>query len=153
MKALTAVVAAAVIAVGSITVSAQSINMSGSVSFSHQKSAVGIAVQKITNYRPIGSVSGSLVLQLWATPAPYYGGALYGYKMAEIGIGRLNGGYYFSNVSVGGTFYYPPRGTYYTILTLGEWNGSSYSTVDWMTFTPLKYAKWIRSNGGSGYAN
>lgn len=147
------VVAVVLVAVVALVQSAfcQPIDMKGYVSFSHMKTGAGFAIERINNNRPLGTVSGSLVLQLWACSAPYNGGVLNGFKMAEVGIGQLQGSFYFNNTSVGSTFYNPPRGTYYTVMTLGEWNGSTYVFQDWANFAPLKYARWFRKHSGQVY--
>lgn len=113
--------------------------MSGAVGFDRYGSSVTLSASRIQNYASQGSLSGTLVLQLWATSSPYYGQSiLNGYKLAEANLGTLSGGYYLSNINRSVAFYEPPRGYYNTVLVLGEWNGYQYLTVDWCNLIGIK---------------
>ena len=118
---------------------AQRIDMSGAVGFDRYGSSVTLSASRIQNYASQGSLSGTLVLQLWATSMPYYGqGVLNGYKLAEANLGTLWGGYYLSNINRTVAFYEPPQGYYNTVLVVGEWDGSRYLIVDWCNFTGIE---------------
>ena len=113
--------------------------MSGAVGFDRYGSSVTLSASRIQNYASQGSLSGTLVLQLWATSMPYYGqGVLNGYKLAEANLGTLWGGYYLSNINRTVAFYEPPQGYYNTVLVVGEWDGSRYLIVDWCNFTGIE---------------
>ena len=116
------------------TTQAQSVDMYGVFGFNRVGSAVTVGVEYIQNYRPLGTVSGTLVLQLWATDLPHPGGLLVGYKLCEIPLGTLLGGYYLHNVVRSSSFAAPPDGNYNIVFVLAEWQGFSYATVDWENF-------------------
>jgi len=110
--------------------------MSGVFAFNRVGPQVTYGIERIDNYRPLFSVSGTLAIQLWATALPYNGsGSLFGYKLTETSIGRLNGGFYFSDIVRTQTFFEPPPGNYNIVFVLAEWNGFNYVTVDWNNFS------------------
>ncbi len=114
--------------------------MSGTFYYSAVGNVVTYGVDRITNYRPYYTTSGTLAIQGWATSAPYYGGgSLVGYKLVESPIGTLQGGYYFANVIRTQTLTsLPPPGYYYIVFVLAEWNGSQYVTVDYGNFPAIQ---------------
>ena len=115
---------------GALNLNAQ-IRMSGTFAYSSQGNVVTFGVQRIDNFNSIFSISGTLAIQLWATAAPYSGvGTLTGYKGAEVSIGQLQGGFFFSNITRTTTINSPPAGTYNIVFVLAEWNGFQYVTVD-----------------------
>lgn len=113
---------------------AQEIDMSGSVSYNQVGNTVNLQVQRIENFRAVGSYSGTLMLQLWATSTTYTGYPLFGYKMAEANLGQLYGQYYLSFVNRTVPYLAPPNGTHNIVLVLTEWTGFSYQPVDWYNF-------------------
>ncbi len=114
--------------------------MSGTFYYSAVGNVVTYGVDRITNYRPYYTTSGTLAIQGWATSAPYYGGgSLVGFKLVESPIGTLQGGYYFANVIRTQTLTsLPPPGYYYIVFVLAEWNGSQYVTVDYGNFPAIQ---------------
>jgi hypothetical protein len=114
--------------------------MSGTFYYSAVGNVVTYGVDRVTNYRPYYTTSGTLAIQGWATSAPYYGGgSLVGYKLVESPIGTLQGGYYFANVIRTQTITsLPPPGYYYIVFVLAEWNGSQYLTVDYGNFPAIQ---------------
>ena len=61
--------------------------MSGTFYYSAVGNVVTYGVDEVSNYRPNYTTSGTLVIQGWATSAPYYGnGPIVGYKLAESSI-------------------------------------------------------------------
>ena len=114
--------------------------MSGTFYYSAVGNVVTYGVDRITNYRPFYTTSGTLAIQGWATSAPYYGGGtLVGYKLVESPLGTLQGGYYFANVMRTQTLTsLPPPGYYYIVFVLAEWNGSQYVTVDYGNFPAIQ---------------
>ena len=118
--------------------SAQQISMSGTLGYERLGKSVTLSASRIDNFGASGSISGTLALQLWGTNAPYYGGTLGGYKLAEINLGRLFGGNYFGNISQIVNFFEPPTGYYNVTIVLAEWNGYEYLVVDWLNFTNIQ---------------
>jgi hypothetical protein len=116
---------------------AQSIDMSGTVSYSLvSSSTVKLKVARIQNYRGLGSASGTLVLQGWASKSKYSGGTIVGYKLAQVTLGRLNGGYYWANINENVSFTLPPlsqKGLFYMTMILAEYTGSGYATLDYVS--------------------
>lgn len=126
-----------------IACSAQSINMSGYAVWTHKGRAAGMSTTYITNHRPAGTISGTLVLRLWACRTPYTGGAFSGYKLAEGTLGQLRGGTYWYAPSVGGTWTVTTPGTFYIVMTLAEWTGSSWGVVDYVNFPPVRLGRTV----------
>lgn len=119
------------------TANGQTIQLLGTSSYSTNGSDITISVDRITNYRSVGSISGTLALQIWLTNYYHTGGTIYGNKITEISIGQLSGGYQFSNVSRTGSFpiYTLTHGSYWVVLVLAEWTGFSYETIDYLVFS------------------
>lgn len=140
---------------GSVPVASTAILMSGTFSYSGVGSAITYGVDTITNYRPVGTTSGTLALQLWATAAVHTGGTLNGYKLIESALGVLQGGYHWSNTSRSGTINTIPSGNYNIVFVLAEWNGSAYVTLDYGNFSqrqnigPTAVAPTITTQPGS----
>ena len=79
---------------------AQTIDMSGAVSYQIlNSSVVNLKVQRIDNRGALFLNSGTLQLQGWATRSAYKGGTIVGYKLAQVTLGQLKGGYFWSNPS------------------------------------------------------
>lgn len=108
--------------------------MSGNFSYSYVGSSITFGVNRVSNYRSLGSTSGTLALQLWATSTVYTGGSLFGYKLVESTIGTLQGGFYIDNIVRSGTIASVPSGNYNIVFVLAEWNGTAYVTVDYGNF-------------------
>lgn len=97
-----------------------------------------IKVGKVTNYRN-GGRSGTLFIQVWLFNSPYANSSIPGYKIADINLGQLNGGWEFSNLN------YPiswnidvPAGTFYVSFLLVEYNplpGGNYWVMDYLNFS------------------
>jgi hypothetical protein len=125
-------------------VHAQEIDMSGTIDFNRNGDSVTLSAESIRNYRAQGSTSGNLILQLWATKAPYYGQArlseipLNGSKLGEASLGTLSGNSSRSTVNQSVVFTEPPTGYYNVVLVLGELNGSDYRILDWFNFTQIE---------------
>ncbi len=115
---------------------AQSIDMSGTVSYQAlSPTIVNLKVQKIQNYRVFGSISGTLVLQGWASRSQYAGGTMFGYKLAQVTLGQLKGGYYWSNINENINFTVPPaheKGKFHMTMVLAEYTPTGYVTVDYV---------------------
>jgi hypothetical protein len=111
--------------------------MSGTLVYESAGNVVSFGVSRIDNFRPLGSVSGTLAISLWATNLPYSGsGLLVGNKIAEVELGTLLGGYYLSPVIRATTLRnLPPPGLYNIVFVLAEWNGFEYLIVDYGNFS------------------
>ena len=127
-----------------LVVHAQEIDMSGTINFNRNENSVTLSAETIRNHRSQESISGDLVLQLWATKVPYYGQArfsespLNGIKLAQASLGTLAGNGSRSNVNEPVAFTEPPAGYYNLVLVLGEWNQSDYRILDWFNFTQIE---------------
>ncbi len=121
---------------------AAQVRFSGNFAYSGVGNAVTFGVTRIDNFRPLGTVSGTLAIQLWATTVPYAGvSTLIGNKIAEVQIGTLLGGYYLSPVTRT-TFLsnLPAPGYYNIVFVLAEWSGFQWLTVDhgnFPTYQPI----------------
>jgi hypothetical protein len=117
--------------------------MSGNLGYTYAGSTADLTVARIDNFDPLGNVSGTLHLELWAFSTPYSGVAQNGYKMAVYSLGQLNGSYFFSNVDSGTVaFARPPDGTWVFTLILSEYTGvatnGGYTPRDWLNFNRVE---------------
>ncbi len=130
--------------------SAQQIDMYGAFTLTRNGSQGTAYIQFIENYRPLGSRSGTLALQVWATESPYNGELfLRGFKMAEASLGTLNGGFFLRDVYARATITDPPPGRYNIVFVLAEWDFGAFRTIDWEnvryeTFRPPPAADTIK---------
>ena len=115
---------------------AQTIDMSGTVSYQILNSSiVNLRVQKINNNGPLFLKSGTLQLQGWASKTPYNGGAIVGYKLAQVNLGQLMGGYFWSNISENVPYTLPPvsqKGVFHMTMILAEYTAGGFVTVDYV---------------------
>lgn len=111
---------------------AAQIRFSGTFAYSAVGTTVAFGVSRIDNFNLIGSRSGTLAIQLWATTFPYTGFTnLFGNRIAEVELGTLLGGYYLSPVARTTILSNLPSPGYYNIVfVLAEWNGFQWVTVD-----------------------
>lgn len=110
------------------------IKMVGNVSYSYNGDYLTLSAARIENTRTGGN-SGSLKLKLWATAAPYSGGAISGFTIGEYVFPNvLNGKTYYNDVRQTVRFYKPPAGSYYLTLTLTEYNNGNDYITDYRTF-------------------
>lgn len=140
----------ALILVGWMTVigsaSATDIELSGSCGWSISGGSIDITAGKVAN-REDGGSSGSLRLQVWATPYPYSGGSMSGYVLGTRELDTLGGGYSYNNISGSVPYFAPPDGTYYTTVTVEEYGGGGYTIVDYLTLSGTS----TFGAGGGGY--
>jgi hypothetical protein len=110
--------------------------MSGNFAYEGVGNIVSYGVTRIDNFRPLGTISGTLAIQLWATSLPYTGNStLIGNKIAEVQLGTLLGGYFLSPVIRTATLTnLPPPGYYNLVFVLAEWNGFQWLTADYGNF-------------------
>jgi Immunoglobulin domain len=120
---------------GSSSAPTTAILMSGTYSYAFSGSTVTFGVEAISNYRPEGTVSGTLALQLWATTTVYTGeNTLYGFKIIEVPLGTLQGQFWVQDLSRSGIINSIPSGNYNIVFVLAESNGSVFTTVDYGNF-------------------
>ena len=123
------------LALGTAAAGHAQIQMSGTFAYESVGNVVTYGVTRIDNFRPLGTVSGTLAIQLWATDVPYTGFAMFGKKIAEVQLGTLLGGYYLSPVIRTTTLLpLPPPGFYNLVFVLAEWNGFEWLTRDYGNF-------------------
>jgi hypothetical protein len=127
------------------------VEFDGTVSWKLNGTRVHFAADKISNNGSSG-ISGSLRMKLWATTDTYDGGSLNGYVLGTKNFNQLNAGYYYPNVSADVTYTPPPAGTYYTTMTLEEYQSSGWVIVDYVTFdSPSTLGRGVGgSMGGDG---
>lgn len=96
---------------------ASNVKFVGNAGYTYNGNLVVLTADEIKNFDASGS-SGPLQLELWAVSAPYDGGVVTGYKLAEYTLGQLLGGLSYSNISSGAVpFTPPPEGSWtYTII-------------------------------------
>lgn len=88
---------------------------------------LNLQVARVQSERAVGTVSGSLRLDLWAMPSPFNNGLPTGSRL----LGRhsfpevLASGNGYPNVNVNVAYTAPPNGTYYVAMVLGEFTGGS----------------------------
>jgi hypothetical protein len=96
-----------------------------------------IKVGKVTNNRS-GGKSGTLFVQVWLFNQPYANYSISGYKIADINIGELNGGWEFRDMQFPISWDIAvPAGTYNVAFLLVEYNpkpGGDYWTEDYLNF-------------------
>jgi hypothetical protein len=97
---------------------------------------VDIHVATVAN-TTTNATTGTLDVELWFTSSPYAGGSVSGYKVASFrlpascttGQSQLGPGQSCTNIDSGTIAVTPPpAGTYYAVLSLGEYNSQACST-------------------------
>lgn len=107
----------------------------GSVGYRIEEGAIVLSAERVKNPRPIGNVSGTLALELWALSAPYTGGDVAGSLLAHVELDRLFGQSSHEDVARRVTLAEPPAGAWYLTLMLREWTAAStFLTRDYCTF-------------------
>lgn len=95
---------------------------------SYPGGTVDINVAKVSHTR--NGNTGSLRLELWASPHPWNGGAMPGgVRIGVVEKPALQQNYNYTNVSNVGKFYPPPDGFWYVALCLYEYQGDGYKFV------------------------
>lgn len=122
------------VSISSVSEAQTRLSITGRTRYTLKGDQVTIYAEKLTNNSPVGTHSGSIKIQLWATFTQYTGGTLNGYKIAEIDLGVLNGGNMFREINR--TIYTknPPPGSYFMSIVLAEYNQGKYWTSDWKNY-------------------
>ena len=88
---------------------------------------IQIHIDAIANPRPLGTCSGSLVLELWALDAPYLGGGWQGKLLASAALASLSGGEACAGVDVQ---WAAAKSDAPLTLMLREWSPAGFVTRD-----------------------
>jgi len=105
------------------------IQFNGNSGYSRHGDTVSLFADRIDNLNSAGITSGSLALQLWACPAPYNGGVLRGWKLAELLLGILQANHFLAPVKSDVSANLPESGDYAMVLVIAEWNGEGFNLI------------------------
>jgi competence ComEA-like helix-hairpin-helix protein len=108
--------------------------LAGNCGYEIQGDDVIINIAEIANNRDADNISGTLAIELWALPQPYYGGDFSGIALAGTAIGELYGQHFLADSAYKIPFQAPSEGTWYVVLMLREWTENSYVTCDFINF-------------------
>ena len=117
------------------------VNMEGPATWTMTSSAVfKMTVAKISNDALSGR-SGSLRLELWASPNPYEGTGLpqNGYMLGAGLLSPISAGYSVSNIVKTAALRSPPGGYYYTTLIVTEYTRTGYIPRDFIAIPDTFY--------------
>lgn len=115
--------------------------LQGVVGYCFDAGRVTLSVDAVANPRSADNVSGSLILELWALPRAYQGGAFEGVHVATADIGWVAGQASLSGVWANVPAATVPAGTWQLVLMLREWTPAGYVTRDYSNFAaPLVVA-------------
>jgi hypothetical protein len=127
-----------------------SLSFVGTGSYNILGNTVVLSADKIQN-NDIGSISGTIRLELWAFSVPYPQTTV-GYKLASYVLGQLVGGFDFFGINSGPIpFITPPPGTWYFSLQVREYVGTGsdgYATRDW-----INVSSPVRVAGGANFGD
>lgn len=97
-----------------VSAGASNVKFVGNAGYTYNGNTAVLTADEIRNFDSTGS-SGPLHLELWAVAAPFDGGAVTGYKLAEYTLGQLVAGFSYSNVSSGVIPFTPPPAGAWTL--------------------------------------
>ncbi len=104
---------------------ASNVKFVGNAGYSYTGNTAVLTADEIRNFDASGA-SGPLHLELWAVSAPFDGGPMTGYKVAEYALGQLVAGLSYSNVSSGTVpFTPPPAGTWNFTIVVTEYTSGA----------------------------
>jgi hypothetical protein len=86
---------------------ASNVKFVGNAAYTYTGNVAVLTADEIRNFDS-SVASGPLQLELWAIAAPFGGGPVTGYKLAEYTLGQLGPGFSYSNVSSGSVPFTPP---------------------------------------------
>ena len=110
------------------------LRLAGSCGYAIAGERVTINIDAICNDRPIGDLSGTLAVELWALKHPYEGGDFSGIPLAATSIGEVLGQYRIPDCRYDLIFQAPPEGDWHLVLMLREWTAAGYLTRDHRRF-------------------
>jgi competence ComEA-like helix-hairpin-helix protein len=126
--------------------------LEGCVSYAIDGREVVLEVEAISNPRPVGNVSGTLSLELWALASPYTGGSFEGVRVAFAHLPGICGQHEAQAVARRTAFEEPPPGRWHMTLMLREWTAAhGFTSRDYRGF-PLGYERRVASAVNAGAA-
>lgn len=105
------------------------IQFNGTSSYARHGDTVSLLADRIDNLNNTGITSGNLALQLWACQAPYTGGDLTGWKLAELPLGVLQANHFLAPIQSDIPAYFPESGDYAIALVIAEWDGEGFNHI------------------------
>jgi hypothetical protein len=128
------------------------IKFSGNCVYSRHGDTVSLYADRIDNLSNSCITSGSLALQLWACQAPYNGGNLTGWKLAELKLGILEANHFIASVTSDVPANFPEHGDHAIVLVIAEWNGEDFNLIhDFRNFPNRDVFLHPRIEGLVGY--
>jgi|GEM_PF-3595787 len=105
------------------------IQFNGNSGYTRNSDTVSLFADRIDNLNNTGLTSGNLTLQLWACQAPYTGGSLTGWKLAELPLGVLQANHFLAPVQSDVPAHSPESGDYAIALVIAEWDGEGFNRI------------------------
>lgn len=111
-----------------------SIIFAGTCAYEIINDQVIITIGEIANNRDDGNISGTLAVELWALPQPYFGDNFNGIALAGHELGELYDQYFWADCRYEMPFQEPSEGEWHLVLMLREWTDAGYITRDYCNF-------------------
>jgi hypothetical protein len=128
------------------------IHFNGNSGYARHGDSVSLFADRIDNLNSSGVSSSELSLQLWACQAPYHGGPLTGWKLAEIPLGALQANHYLAPVHSEARAGFPEAGDYAIVLAIAEWDGAGFNRIhDYHNYPNRDVFLHPRFDGPVGY--
>lgn len=112
------------------------IDLSGSASWATSGSKINIKAEHVGNLSSTAT-TGSLRLRIWATRSRYSGKTITGYIMGTRNLKPLPPLYHYSNITGKVKYRKPPKGKYYTMITVEEYTASGWRIMDYINFRTI----------------
>lgn len=122
--------------------SSASPKLNGTTGYVIANDQITIDIDAIANDRPLGDISGTLAIELWALKQPYLGGDFVGECLAATEIGEISGQHYLPNCHLLLNFREPAIGSWHLCLMLREWTANGYITRDQINFDQPYTVNW-----------
>ncbi len=124
----------------------------GNSGYTWHADRVSLFADRIDNTADSGASSSDLALQLWACQAPYHGGPLIGWKLAELPLGPLQANHYLAPVDSETRASFPAAGDYSIALVIAEWDGTGFNRIhDYHNYPNRDLFLHPRFDGPVGY--
>ena len=124
----------------------------GNTGYTRHDDRVSLFADRIDNTADSGAASSDLALQLWACQAPYHGGPLNGWKLAELPLGALQANHYLAPVDSDTRASFPEAGDYAIALVIAEWDGTGFNRIhDYHNYPNRDLFLHPRFDGPVGY--
>jgi hypothetical protein len=128
------------------------IQFNGNSGYARHGDMVSLSAERIDNLNSAGITSGNLALQLWACQAPYSGGNLAGWKLAEFPLGALQANHFLAPVKSDVPANLPESGDYAIALVIAEWDGEGFNRIhDFHNYPKRDVFLHPRFDGLTGY--